>query len=132
MVVGIGTDLLKIKDLHVEYLNHADPFMKKTFTENELKEAGLRAEPKYYYAARFAGKEAVFKSLNREADGVYLNEIEILNKKSGQPYVVLHGDVKRCAEQAGIRTVLISLSYEKEYTIAYAIADDGNQQSAMI
>jgi len=122
VVRGIGTDILKMDHLVAEYLKPEDPFARKTYTEEELRQAALRENPLCYFATRFAGKEAVFKALNRSAENVSLNEIEILNWDSGQPYVNLHGKIEEDARKAGIEKVLISLSYDTEYAIAYAIA----------
>ena len=122
MLLGIGTDIFKISHLRREYLQLSDPFVRQTYTKQEVEEAGRRDVPLYYFATRFAGKEAVFKALNRDAEKVKLNEIEILNHASGQPFVILHGKLKEDAENAGIETILISLSYDTEYAVAYAAA----------
>lgn len=130
MLVGIGTDILNMSHLHEEYLKPSDPFLQKTYTKREVDEAQLRDVPLYYFATRFAGKEAVFKALNRDSAQVKLNEIEILNKTSGQPYVILHGKLKKDAEEAGIKRVLISLSYDTGQVVAYAAAigrEEGEQ-----
>lgn len=124
MLIGIGTDIFKMSHLHEEYLNPSDSFVQKTYTKREVEQAQLRDIPLYYFATRFAGKEAVFKALNRNAGQVRLNEIEILNKVSGQPYVILHGKLKEDAQKAGIKRVFISLSYDTEYAVAYAAAVD--------
>lgn len=130
MLIGIGTDIFKMSHLHAEYLNPGDPFVRQTYTEREVEEAGNREVPLYYFATRFAGKEAVFKALNRDAEKVKLKEIEILNQASGQPFVRLHGKLKEDAEKAGIRRVMISLSYDTDYAVAYAAAvgkDEGEE-----
>lgn len=132
MLIGIGTDIFKMSHLHAEYLNPSDPFVQQTYTKREVEEAGLRDVPLYYFATRFAGKEAVFKALNRDADKVKLKEIEILNRASGQPFVRLHGRLKEDAEKAGIGRVMISLSYDTEYAVAYAAAvsrDEGEERN---
>lgn len=51
-----------------------------------------------------------------------LNEIEILSNEKGQPFVFLHGNAKRIAKEKEISQILISLSYEDDYAIAYAAA----------
>lgn len=130
MLIGIGTDIFKMSHLHMEYLKLSDPFVQQTYTKREMEEAMLRDVPLYYFATRFAGKEAVFKALNRDAAKVKLKEIEILNQASGQPFVRLHGKLKEDAQKAGIRQVMISLSYDTDYAVAYAAAvgwDEGEE-----
>lgn len=128
MVAGIGTDILKISRLTPETLQEGDPFFKMTYTDSETKQAKARINPLYYYATRFAGKEAVFKALGLPPDGIHLNEIEILAREDGSPAVTLHGRLKRLAEKRGISHILLSLSYDTDYAVAYAIAvkNEGN------
>jgi holo-[acyl-carrier-protein] synthase len=122
MVLGVGVDILKIDKLKLEYLDHKDSFVRKVYTLREQEQAMLRDNPQNYYATRFAGKEAVYKALNWSADYITFLDIEILSHDNGQPYVVLNGKVKEHAASLGIREILISLSYDTEYAIAYAIA----------
>jgi len=126
MIKGIGTDILAIEKLNPilkkeDYLN--DSFIKKTYTSLEIELAESRPLPLYCYATRFAGKEAVFKALTITGEDLRLNEIEILSDATGKPYVVLHGNAALLAQKKEISQVLISLSYEDDYAIAYAIAE---------
>lgn len=126
MVTGVGTDLLKISRLSPETLREDDPFFKSTYTARESAQARERDDPRMYCATRFAGKEAVFKALGIPADGVRLNEIEILAAPDGHPVVTLHGKVRAMADARGICQILLSLSYDTEYAVAYAIAQDND------
>lgn len=122
MMQGIGVDILKIAHLREQFINPSDPFARKVYTPAEMEAAEKREAPMHYYATRFAGKEAVFKALNLAPDGIRLNEIEILNDENGQPYVTLLGDMAVLAAQNGIHRVMVSLSYDAEYAIAYAVS----------
>lgn len=122
MVVGIGTDILKINSLNTDNLKENDPFLLANYTTLEIRAAQERENSLYYYATRFAGKEAVFKALNRTSHKVRFCDIEILNMESGQPCVTLYGALLKEAREAGIEKVLISLSYDCDYAIAYATA----------
>lgn len=122
MVLGIGVDILKMEKLNKEYLTLEDPFMRKTYTLKEYEQAMKWEIPFHYFATRFAGKEAVYKSLNWMGDHIAFHEIEILNHRNGQPFVTLYGKVKEHAIRVGVGEVLISLSFDSEYAIAYAIA----------
>lgn len=125
MIIGIGTDILNIK--HIQTLmdcRTTDPFFKKTYTINELNLIEGRPDPVYSYATRFAGKEAVYKALNECGNAISLNEIEILEDKNGKPYVVLYEKAKESAEKQGITSILVSLSYDQEYAVAYSICQN--------
>lgn len=123
MLLGIGTDILKIHRIKSTTKDPEDPFMKKVYTPKEMEEASSRNNKDSYYATRFAGKEAVFKSLSLDSNHINLSEIEILNKENGEPYVTLYGNIAENARKNGVKYVLISLSYDTEYAIAYAAAN---------
>lgn len=130
MVAGVGTDLLSIERIRraVEDPAVDSPFLVRTFTERERAQARLRPDPVLYLATRFAGKEAVFKSLGLDGGRVRLDEIEILNAENGQPFVALTGEFRRQAERAGVTDVLISLSHDTDYALAFAIAQAADPQ----
>lgn len=124
MIHGIGTDLLNIHPIQQLYLkNSEDVFFCKTFTDQERALIGTRQSPLYSYATRFAGKEAVFKALRIHGNSVRLNEIEILEDDNGAPTVTLHGAALAIAQQNRISCIHISLSYDTDYAIAYAICE---------
>jgi holo-[acyl-carrier protein] synthase len=124
MIIGIGTDILKIERIQNMFEGSDDPFLRSTYTEKEQIEAAERHNPVLYFATRFAGKEAVFKSLSIEGKDIRLNEIEILGSITGQPNVTLSGRVKTIAEEKSIKNVLVTLSYDDEYVVGFAIAQD--------
>ncbi|RCX09928.1 holo-[acyl-carrier-protein] synthase [Anaerobacterium chartisolvens] len=123
MVLGIGTDILKIDRIRKSYTSNEDSFIKKTYTYKEQKQAVERSDPALYFATRYAGKEAVFKSLGIDGNIIKLNEIEILGTDTGQPKVTLLGKLKDIAAQKGVVNVYISLSYDTDYAVAYAIVE---------
>lgn len=125
MVKGIGTDLLEIQKLApiLSQENYtADSFIRRTYTPAEIALAESRDIPLYFYATRFAGKEAVFKALNITGEDCRLGEIEILCDDTGRPCVRLHGTARTLAQKRGISQILISLSFEDDYALAYALA----------
>ncbi len=122
MIFGIGTDILRIERIRAACADPQDPFLVRTFTEAERKAAAERALPLYFYATRFAGKEAVFKALRISPDEVDLSEIEILCDENGAPFVTLHGKLRNFARERGIG-LHISLSYESEEALAFAVAE---------
>lgn len=125
MIIGIGTDLLKVAEIYPSFTDESDAFMWKTYTQAEMLQAKQRGEAAYfYYATRFAGKEAVFKTLNLNGNGVLLNEIEILDEENGKPSVTLKGVLLEYATKVGIKNIQLSLSYDSDYAIAFAMAEN--------
>jgi fatty acid synthase subunit alpha len=110
-VAGVGVD----QELISAVPSHNPTFVERNFTEAEV--AYCQAQPSSHssFAARWAGKEAVFKSLGvtSRGSGAAMREIEILPDESGVPQVILHGDAKTAADSKGIKTIHISLSHSE-------------------
>lgn len=124
MIIGIGTDILNIHNIENVVIDLNDPFVTKTYTKKELELILSRPIPLNCFATRFAGKEAVFKAFSVHGDALRLNEIEILENENGQPVVLFHGKARILAKEKGIKTVLISLSYDTDYAIAYVLLSE--------
>lgn len=134
MIKGIGTDILKISRLQsvLEDQKGLEAFLNHTYTEKELEAIRAAQRPLFRFATHFAGKEAVFKSLGLPSDTRFQwKDMEILYLDTGQPYVVLHGKIKELCKEKGIGKVLISLSYDTEYAVAYAVSEEREWQKSM-
>jgi holo-[acyl-carrier protein] synthase len=123
VVVGVGTDILGVERLHDVLEDTSSGFVDRIFTEREKTQADESGDALSYFATRFAGKEAVFKCFNIHGN-VRLNEIEIIDGETGQPQVTLLGNFLEIARDKGVRDVKISLAYENDYAVAFAIAQD--------
>lgn len=125
MIKGIGTDILQIDRMRSMYeceTKTFEAFFDKCFTENERTNAETRNDPALYFAGRFAGKEAVIKCLSMIGNDIRLGNIEILNHESGKPYVSLLNELVEATARADITDIQISLSYDMDYVVAFAIA----------
>jgi len=123
MIFGIGVDIMNISRIQALSPDWDDSFFVKTFTKNERRQAVLTADPSRYFAGRFSGKEAVFKSLEVSSDVFRLNEVEIINDDEGRPCVSMFGKVKQTAKEKGIGKVFISLSNDGNTVIAFVISE---------
>ncbi|EJU05022.1 fatty acid synthase [Dacryopinax primogenitus] len=99
-------------------------FVSRNFTEQEVSYCRSQPDPAASFAARWAGKEAVFKSLGVASKGAAasMKDIEIVSQATGAPLVVLHGDAKAAADAKGIKTVHLSLSHSETAALAFAQA----------
>jgi phosphopantetheine--protein transferase-like protein len=123
MVLGVGTDILGIQRIRDILEDESDPFVLKVFTPGEREQAAENPDPVCYFATRFSGKEAVFKCFGIHGN-IRLSEIEILDGETGQPQVTLSGELSGIAAKKGVRNVQISLSYDTDYAVAFAVAQD--------
>jgi len=99
-------------------------FIERVFTPREV--AASRGFP-HELAARFAAKEAVAKALGvgmrvMARDGIGFHDVETLRDLRGKPIVVLSGRAAARAHELGLKEWSISLSHEREYAIAFVVA----------
>ncbi len=121
---GIGIDVIALDRMAETVDRSGEVFLKRVFSDDEIKEAYRSEIPTNYLASAFAGKEAVLKALVPGRDQrVDPREIEIGRGLNGEPLVRLLGEMKAFAETKGCRKVLLSISYEKDMAVAMAFAD---------
>jgi holo-[acyl-carrier protein] synthase len=122
MILGIGIDILNIQRMRGVLETDSGSFVNKVFTVQEREQASDHPDPVAYFATRFAGKEAVFKCFGIDGSGIRLSEIEIRGAETEQPQVRLLGKFREIAEKKGVKDIQISLSYDTDYAVAFAIA----------
>lgn len=120
MEYKVGNDIIEVERVESSIQKLGESFLNRVFTPAEIEYCESKNKMKYqHYAARFAGKEAIFKAISEFLGNKYeigWKDIEILNDNKGKPYVSL-----RKKELSNIK-VDLSLSHLKEYAIATAIA----------
>ena len=122
-IFGVGADIIEVERIKSAIKNNLG-FLTKVYTENEVDYCSKKNKAKYpSFAARFAAKEAVAKSL---AEGVSrnisLNEIELANTETGAPFIKLYGKTHRFSKQLKIKEIKISVSATEKFAVAYAVA----------
>jgi len=116
----IGIDIIEIARIEEAINTWGKRFLHRIYTEPELRLCGHEPQS---FAVRFAGKEAVMKTLGTGARGISWREIEILAEPSGKPWVQLTGKAKDKAVGLGLTNLAISLSHSREYAVAFVVAD---------
>ena len=124
MILGIGTDIIALKRVQEALQRSGKAFMDRVFTPDEQEQARNKPFPEQYLALLFAGKEAVFKTLGAPWDqGVTLRDIEIREGPKGEPLPQLNGRLAQLARAKGAIGVWVSLSFEDDYAIAFAVLE---------
>ena len=124
MIIGTGVDIIEVARIKRLLEKHSPRFEEKIFTADEILYCRSRAEPGIHFAARFAVKEAVMKCLGTGMDqGIAFREIEVVNEDTGRPAIRMHGKGKELFSRLKIESIHISISHEKNYAIAQAIAE---------
>lgn len=122
VVIGLGTDIVEIARIAKMIERHADSFINRIYTTDEIRYCQKRKHCNEAFAGRWAAKEAIMKVLGTGfVKGIGWLDIEILNEKSGQPFVNIRGGAGEYAEKIGIDEFLITISHCKAYATATAI-----------
>ncbi len=120
-IFGIGTDIVSVDRIKNSLKNKK--FINRIFNEKEILKCKKTKNTFNCYAKRFAAKEAFSKALGTGiSNGVNFNEIIILNKKSGKPYINIIGETKKIINKKFKRKkskISLSLSDEKKYAVAF-------------
>lgn len=120
MKIACGTDIIEINRIKRSIEDIGDRFLKRVFTEKEIKYCESKKAQKYqHYAARFAAKEASFKAISEKIEDKYSicwKDIEIENDQQGRPFL----NILNIKEQQ-IENVDISLSHCKDYAVANVV-----------
>lgn len=121
---GIGIDIIEIERIQKAVEKYGESFLKKVFTEKELKYCRNRRVLKYpELAVRFAAKEAYAKAIGtgiagfgRPNSGVKWTDIEVTNDSYGKPLLSIKGKISE--------KVQVSLSHSRDYAVASVHVED--------
>ena len=115
-----GVDIIEIKRVEKVASSYGDRFLKRIYTDDEIKYCRGRAPQ---LASRFAAKEAVMKALGTGIRGVGWRDVEVTRKRGMAPDIKLHGRAQKRASQIGLKGLAISLSHSKEFAVASVIGE---------
>ena len=118
-IVGLGVDLADINRV-ARVLDKYPRFAERCFTEHEREYAFRFANPSRRLAARFAGKEAVMKSMGTGWRRIRWKDIEITG--GGKPTVRMSGNAARRAEMLGVTEVLVTITHTDTFALVMAVA----------
>ena len=120
-IYGIGTDIVSVERIK-KSLNNRN-FINRIFNKKEILKCKKIKNSINCYAKRFAAKEAFSKAMGTGiSNGINFNEIIILNKKSGKPYINIIGQTKKILNKKLKKRkskISLSLSDEKKYAVAF-------------
>lgn len=122
-IFGIGVDVVEVERIAALVEKNREVFVKRLFTAGERLYCDAQKYPALHYAARFAAKEAISKAFGTGiGKDVGWLEMEIFRSETGAPKVRLTGNTADFAARHGISEVSISLSHERNYAVANALA----------
>ncbi len=125
--IKTGVDLVYIPRM-VSFMESGDTESRaaKTFSEQEIEYCRKTGGGWHYHrlAARFAAKEAVLKAMGTGfSQGLYLHDVSVGRRDSGEPYVILSPRAQALFRAMGGVSLSISLTHENEYACAFVLAE---------
>ena len=127
-ILGIGVDIIENKRLKKSIQNKS--FLSRLFTLLEINNSKSVKNKSIYFSKKFAAKESFSKALGTGfRKGLNFKDVEILNDKIGKPYYLISKKIKdKINKRFRINkfTLFLSLSDEKDYSIAFTIIQTHN------
>ena len=122
-IIGNGVDIVENKRIGNSLRNKS--FINRVFTRNEINKSKKINNKINYYAKRFAAKEAFVKALGEGfRNNINFNDIDVSNDKKGKPIINISNNIKNFVKKKfklSKYKIFLSLSDEKNYSIAYVI-----------
>lgn len=123
MIIGIGVDLVDVKRFESIIFRWQHKFLKRVFTDTEIRYCNTKKHPAQRFATRFAAKEAFIKALfPKEQEGISYRDIEI-GEKDQRPVINLTGKVSELAARRKISKMHLMLSHDGDYGIANVVLE---------
>ncbi|MFO8183718.1 MAG: holo-ACP synthase [Candidatus Aegiribacteria sp.] len=115
-LIGVGIDIV---DVEVFRSRLDSGMVEELFLPREIGYCSSRARPWESYAARFAAKEAAFKSLGAGlSQGLRWKNVEVVREESGAVCIELSGAALKMAEERNVSVTNLSLSHTRDCAIA--------------
>lgn len=118
-IIGLGVDLADIDRIERVFEKYPR-FAERCFTAHEREYAMRFSKPSRRLAARFAGKEAVMKSMGTGWRRLRWTDIEITG--GGKPTVRLSGTAQRRAEMLGVTEIHVTITHTDATAMVMAVA----------
>ena len=124
MIVGTGIDIAEVPRIRHSIERFGDRFLRRIFTEGEIRYCNSKANRVERYAARFAAKEAAMKALGTGwSGGVRWRDCEVVRLPGGRPTISFHGKAGEFAARLSVKNAALSLSHTSEQAIAQVILE---------
>lgn len=116
----VGIDTVEIKRIE-SLVQNKERFLERVFSEKEQEEFIKRNNKTEHIAAAFCAKEAFSKALGTGISGFNLNEVSLLHKENGKPYLEFSGKALKIVEESKL-SFDVSITHTNSLATAVVIA----------
>jgi len=125
MIVGTGVDISEVPRIQASIERFGERFLRRIYTDSEIRYCDSKVNRAERYAARFAAKEAAMKAIGTGLrHGITWHDVEVTRLPGGRPTITFHGVAAQFAAKLGMRRAHLSLSHTKDNAIAFVILED--------
>ncbi|MGA2425288.1 MAG: holo-[acyl-carrier-protein] synthase [Terriglobales bacterium] len=125
MILGTGVDIAEVPRIRESIKRFGDRFLRRIFTDGEIRYCEQKASRFESYAARFAAKEAAMKALGTGwSHGIRWRDIEVVRPKGQRPTLQFHGQAAAIAAKLGTNNIALSLTHTSEQALAHVILEN--------
>ena len=122
-ILGNGVDI--VDNIRIKKSIRNNNFIKRIYSNDEIKESKNVKNKANFFAKRFAAKEAFVKSLGTGfRNGINFKDISVKNNNLGKPELYLNKKIKSFLSHKPRNKkykIHLSLSDEKRHSIAFVI-----------
>jgi holo-[acyl-carrier protein] synthase len=120
-VIGSGLDATEIARIARSIEHYGDRFLRRVFTEGEVRYCQRRRDSAASFAARFAAKEAAMKALGTgHSRGVFWTGVEVV-RHHGPPTLRFHGGAAARLVELGATDSLLTLTHTRDLALAHVL-----------
>ncbi len=110
-VLGIGVDMVEVERIQHSLDRFGERFMKRVFTEGEIA---------YCLSMKFSARHFAGTGVGK---AMGWRDIDVHKKKSGEPFLVLHGGAHTLAQERVMKSAWISLSHTEQHAVAMIVIE---------
>lgn len=116
----VGIDTVEIKRIEALTINK-ERFIERVFSLKEQQEFREKNNKSEHIAAAFSAKEAFSKALGTGVSGFNLNEVSLLHKANGKPYLEFSGKAREIVKKSKL-SFDVSITHTDSIATAIVIA----------
>tara|TARA_A100001011_G_C14193243_1_gene792294 strand:- start:137 stop:523 length:387 start_codon:yes stop_codon:yes gene_type:complete len=122
-IIGNGIDIVENK--RIKKLTKNLSFIKRIYSNSEIKDSKKVKNKTNFFAKRFAAKEAFAKSIGTGfRNGLNFKDISVKKDNFGKPSIYINGKIKKIIKKKFRHNrfkIFLSLADEKNHSIAFVI-----------
>lgn len=111
-IIGFATEIVETARLGALIQRHGETFLRRTFTANEIAVCSRRSQAMQHYAARWAVKQALLRSLHLQfASHMQWTQIEVRGSIKRGMRLALRGPFKKTCAELRVTQILVTAAF---------------------